>query len=231
MPLLLLLLPRLLPVIVAAALAIGFGRQIGWDTLARNQDVLMQAVAAHPAVAPALFLLTYVVTAALSLPNASVLTVAGGLLFGTVFGGVLTVVGATLGASLLLLVARSALGVFIQGRLGVAAAPVLRRLRRDGFSYLLALRLVPLAPFWAVNLSAAVVGMRLRAFVPATVLGISPGSFVLSSIGSSVGGILAQGRTPDLSMLFAPRIVLPLLALAALCLLPPLLRRRSTLHA
>jgi uncharacterized membrane protein YdjX (TVP38/TMEM64 family) len=103
---------------------------------------------------------------------------------------------------------------------------VQERLARDGFLYLLALRLVPLVPFWIVNLAAAVAGIRLAVFIPATLIGIVPASFILSSIGSGVGGILAEGRTPDLSVLFGPRILLPLLGLAALSLLPILLRRR-----
>ncbi len=90
---------------------------------------------------------------------------------------------------------------------------------------------MPLFPFWVVNLAAAVGGIRLVAFVPATALGIIPASFVLSSIGSGVGGILAAGRTPDLSVLFAPRIILPLVGLAFLSLLPVLWRRRPGAHA
>ena len=110
-------------------------------------------------------------------------------------------------------------------------AQVQARLARDGFSYLLALRLVPLFPFWIVNLAAAVAGIRLAVFVPATFVGITPASFVLSSIGAGVGTVLAEGRTPDLSVLFAPRILLPLLGLAVLSLLPALLRRRPGAHA
>jgi uncharacterized membrane protein YdjX (TVP38/TMEM64 family) len=131
----------------------------------------------------------------------------------------------------LLLAARSVLGDLLTRRGGRIVDAMRERLQRDGFSYLLALRLIPLFPFWAVNLAASVGGMRLRAFVPATVLGIIPASYIMSSIGSGVGTILAAGGTPDLSALFAPRIVLPLLALALLSLLPPLLRRRPAFHA
>jgi uncharacterized membrane protein YdjX (TVP38/TMEM64 family) len=217
-----------LAVVAAARL---WGPHIGWDTLARHQDSLMAWVTANPFSAAGLYLLAYILTAALSLPNASVLTVAGGLLFGTVAGCALTVVGATAGASLLLLVARSALGDVLVRRAGDAVAAVRERLQRDGFLYLLALRLVPLVPFWVVNLAAAVCGVRLRSFVPATALGIIPASFVLSSIGSGVGGVLAAGRTPDLSVLFAPHILLPLFGLAGLSLLPVLWRLRSGAHA
>jgi uncharacterized membrane protein YdjX (TVP38/TMEM64 family) len=220
----------LLPFAVAATLAIGFGNQVGWDSLAGNQQALLRAVTLHPVASAALFLLSYILVAALSLPHASVLTIAGGLLFGTVPGCILTVAGATIGASLLLLAARSALGDLLTRRGGPIVETVRERLGRDGFRYLLALRLISLFPFWAVNLAAAVGAMRLRAFVPATVLGIIPASLVLSSVGSGVGDILAAGRTPDLSVLLAPRIMLPLVCLALLLLLPPLLRRHAASH-
>ena len=90
---------------------------------------------------------------------------------------------------------------------------------------------MPLVPFWIVNLAAAVAGIRVAVFFPATLLGIAPASFVFSSIGSGVGGILAAGGTPDLSVLFSPRILLPLLGLAALSLLPVVFRRRKGAHA
>nr|WP_294552441.1 VTT domain-containing protein [uncultured Rhodopila sp.] len=203
------------------------GLGIGWEALARHQDMLIARVAAHPAEAAALYVAAYVVTAALSLPHAAIMTVAGGLLFGAIAGCALTVAGATIGATILLLAIRSALGKTLERHRERIPAQLQARLARDGFSYLLALRLVPLVPFWIVNLAAAFAEIRLAVFVPATLLGIVPASFILSSIGAGVGGILAQGGTPDLSVLFGPRILLPLLGLAALSLLPVLLRRRA----
>ena len=117
-------------------------------------------MAAHPVGAPLAYVLAYVLTAALSLPQGALLTVTGGLLFGSVFGCALTVAGATIGASLLLLAARTALGDVLARRGGRVVEAVRGGLERDGFSYLLALRLVPLFPFWAVNLAAAIGGMR-----------------------------------------------------------------------
>ena len=225
---------RLLPLLVLVVLAVaGFVllRGIGWESLARHQGVLLEWVQAHPVGSAGLYLLAYILTAALSLPQAALLTVAGGLLFGTVAGGILTVTGATIGASILLVVVRSAFGQILERNRHRIPAPVQDRLTRDGFSYLLALRLVPLFPFWLVNLAAAVAGIRLMVFFPATLLGIAPASFVLSSIGAGVGSILAEGRTPDLSVLFSPRVLLPLAGLAVLSLVPVLLRRRSGSHA
>jgi len=219
---------RFLPLLVLVLLATaGFVllRGVGWDSLARHQSMLTDWVSTHPIASAALFLLAYILTAALSLPQAALLTVAGGLLFGTVLGCALTVTGATIGASILLVVVRSAFAQTLDRHRDRIPSQVQTRLARDGFSYLLALRLVPLVPFWIVNLAAAVAGIRLAVFFPATLLGIAPASFVLSSIGAGVGTILAEGRTPDLSVLFSARILLPLLGLAVLSLLPALLRR------
>jgi uncharacterized membrane protein YdjX (TVP38/TMEM64 family) len=191
----------------------------------------MAWVSMNPVGSAALFVIVYILTAALSLPQAALLTVAGGLLFGTVLGGVLTVIGATIGASILLIVVHSAFAQTLSRRRHRIPKRVQTRLERDGFSYLLALRLVPLFPFWIVNLAASVAGIRLAVFVPATAIGIAPASFVLSSIGAGVGSILAEGRTPDLAVLLSPRILLPLIGLAVLSLLPALLRRRPGARA
>jgi uncharacterized membrane protein YdjX (TVP38/TMEM64 family) len=201
------------------------GPQVSWATLARHQDALRHFVAAHPLVAPLLYLLAYVLTAALMQPQAVLLTVLGGLLFGPVFGAALTVVGATSGASILLVVARSALGDVLTQRGGRVVAAARAELQQDGFAILLVLRLVPLFPFWAINLAAAVAGMRLAVFLPATALGIAPACFIYSSIGAGLGDLLAAGRTSEFSEVFEPRVLLPLLGLAALSLLSVVWRR------
>ncbi len=102
---------------------------------------------------------------------------------------------------------------------------VRQSLHRDGFSYLLAIRLVPAFPFWLVNLAAALSGMRLLSYGAATVIGIIPATFVFASIGDGLSGVLAAGGKPDLTMIFSPRILGPLIAMAALSLLPVAWRR------
>ena len=224
---------RFLPLVILLVLAIaGFEavRSVGWEGLGRHQADLQAWVTVHPFESAAVYLLTYTAAVAVSLPNAGLLTIAGGLLFGKFVGCALTVSGATLGATILLLIVRSAFGQTLDRQRERIPESVRRRLATDGFSYLLALRLVPLFPFWLVNLAAAVVGMRLAVYVPATLIGIAPTSFILSAIGAGVGSILAAGQTPDLSVLFSARILLPLAGLAVLSLLPAVFRRNSA-HA
>lgn len=226
---------RLWPVLavvaaIALAYALGLQHYLSFGFLGAQQQALHGFAASRPALAVAGYVLVYAGAVALSLPGAVVLTLAGGLLFGTALGALCAVVGATAGATLLFLAARSALGGWLTGR----ATPFMDRVRpgleRDGFSYLLALRLLPLFPFWLVNLAAALVGMRLGAFALATVLGIIPGTVVFASVGAGIGSVLAAGHTPDLSIIFRPAVILPLVGLAALSLLPVGWRRWKAAH-
>jgi uncharacterized membrane protein YdjX (TVP38/TMEM64 family) len=205
---------------LVALLALGLGHELSWASLARHQAELLAVVALHPVEAGGAFIVIYAVLVACSFPESALVTVAGGLLFGTLLGGAMAVIGASIGAVLLFLAARTAFADVVAAR----AAPFMARIRpgleRDGFLYLLALRLVPLFPFWLLNLAAAACGMRLVPFTLATLIGIIPGTLVYSAIGAGLGDVLAGGGTPNLAVVFSPRVLLPLLGLASLTLLP-----------
>lgn len=210
---------------LALAYALGWHRALSWAALAEQRGALQALVAERPLAMALGYVALYAACVAVSIPGAVVITVSGGLLFGQWGGAALAVVGATIGAMLVFLAARSALGPLLATR----AAPLLERLRpgleRDGFSYLLAIRLVPVVPFWVVNLAPALLGMRLAPFAAATLLGIIPGTAVFASIGAGIGHVLDAGGTPDLGIILSPPVLLPLLALAALALLPSLWKR------
>jgi uncharacterized membrane protein YdjX (TVP38/TMEM64 family) len=208
-----------------AVWASDLSQQISWAGLARNQAAFTAWVASHPITAPALYMLIYAASVLLSLPESAVITVAGGLLFGTVIGGVLAILGSSTGATILFLAVRHHLANAIASRRGRFLDAVRLSLQRDGFSYLLAIRLVPAFPFWLVNLAAGLSGMRLLPYAAATVIGIMPATFVFASIGAGVGDVLAAGGRPDLALIFSPRILGPLIGLAALSLLPVAWRR------
>ena len=142
-----------------------------WRTI---RAMLKAWVADHPVGSAALYLAAYIATVALSLPQAALLTVSGGFLFGVVLGCTLTVIGATIGATILVVVIRSAFAQTLDRHRHRIPQQVQTRLAHDGFSYLLAIRLVPLFPFWIVNLAGIVGGIRLAVFIPATLLGIIP---------------------------------------------------------
>jgi uncharacterized membrane protein YdjX (TVP38/TMEM64 family) len=209
----------------AAAWTSGLTQQMSWATLARNQALLVAWVASHPVMAPSLYTLIYAGTVLILLPESAVLTVAGGLLFGTLSGGVLAILGSSTGAVALFIAIRHHLADAVAARRGRFADAVRLSLQRDGFSYLLAIRLVPAFPFWLVNLAAALSGMRLLPYAAATVLGIMPATFIFASIGAGLGSVLSAGGSPDLAVIFSPHILGPLIGLAALSLLPVAWRR------
>lgn len=221
---------RLLPLgLVALALALvlasGVHEALSFESLRRHRGALLDLVAARPVAAALLYVLLYALAVALSVPGALILTLAGGFLFGTVPATALVVVGATLGAVLLFLVARTALGGTLRARAGPWLARMAEGFNRDAFSYLLVLRLVPVFPFWLVNLVPALLGVRLSTFALATAIGIVPGSLVYASVGAGLGAVFDRGGEPDLGLILEPRVLLPLLGLAALALVPVAWRR------
>jgi uncharacterized membrane protein YdjX (TVP38/TMEM64 family) len=210
---------------LAAVFAFGLERYLSLDSLRQHRRWLVVEVDAHPAEAALLFFAVYVATTALSLPGAAVLTIAGGWLFGTLWGSVVVLAAATLGASLVFLAARTAIGDLLRRKAG----PFLKRMetgfRENAFNYLLVLRLIPLFPFWLVNLVPAFLGMRLAPFVLATLIGIAPATFVYATLGDGLGELFDSGAAPDLGLLFKPKLLLPVLGLALLALAPVLYRR------
>ncbi|MGH6925200.1 MAG: TVP38/TMEM64 family protein [Propylenella sp.] len=204
-------------VAVAAALAVGYalGLQdyLSLSALRQYQGSLAAFVEANPVAAPLAYLLVYVVAVTVSFPGASFLTIAGGFLFGAFLGTGLAVVAATIGATLIFLIARTSLGELLAQRAGPRVQRLRRGFQEEGFSYLLFLRLVPLFPFWLVNLAAALFGMRVLPYVAATAIGIVPATFVFSYFGQGLGSALESEGSPASLELFAALALLGVLAL------------------
>jgi uncharacterized membrane protein YdjX (TVP38/TMEM64 family) len=223
---------RVLPlVLLLAALvalwATGLAGQLNWANFYHSRSWLDGWISHHPVSAPVLYAALYAATTALSVPEGAVLTAVGGLLFGVALGGAMAVIGATIGALVLFVAARSAFAPMMAARGGNRLTRIRAELHRNGFSYLLAIRLIPILPFWLVNLAAALAGMRLLPFAVATLIGIIPGTFVYAWVGAGVGNVLTTGRRPDFAAIFSPQILGPLVALGLLALLPVLWRGRK----
>ncbi len=216
--------------LLAAIVATGLQHHLSWTALAAHEAALRRLVATAPAAAAAAYVAAYAAAVTLSLPAGALFTVSGGLLFGTLLGGALAVTGASIGAILLFLAARSALAPLLAARAGPFLERVRPGLQRDGFSYLLALRLIPAVPFWLANLAPALVGFPLASFAAATIIGIMPAAFVFASLGAGVDTVLAAGGQPDLALIWSAPVLLPLLGLAALSLLPVAWRHWRTRH-
>lgn len=221
---------RLLPVAILLAglatfLLLGLERYVSFEMLARHKATLTAWVAAHRVLAGLAFVLAYALMVAFSLPVAVVATPVGGFLFGTWAGAGLSVVAATLGSVAVFLAARYAFRDLFRARAGATLARLEEGFRNNDFSYLLFLRLVPVFPFWLINIVPALLGMQLKRYVLATLLGIVPASIVYAGVGSGLGALLKRGEQPDLGIIFEWHILLPLLGLAALALLPVVVAR------
>lgn len=183
------------------------------------------ALAARSILTPVAYMAFYTAAVACAFPGGIALSMAAGLLFGTVLGGTYAVFAITAGAVLLFLAGRSTLRPILERRAGRFFRKVAPTLEQNGFSYLLAVRLIPFTPFWLVNLSAALTGISLPAYALATFIGIAPITFVLASAGVGIGDTLEAGGQPGVTTLLRPSILIPLLVLAAMSLAPVAFRR------
>jgi uncharacterized membrane protein YdjX (TVP38/TMEM64 family) len=221
----LLLLPALILLGVGAVFVFHLDRYLTFQALAANRAWLLKEVADNLLVALLSFGAVYIVATALSLPGATILTMTAGFLFGPILGAAIAVVSATLGATLVFVIARTSLGEVFRHRSEGALAKLKDGFAKGAFNYLLFLRLVPLFPFWLVNLVAAFLDVRLRTFVLGTAIGIIPGAAVFSYVGGGLGAVLDSGKAPDARIILSPEILVPLLALAFLSLVPIAYRR------
>lgn len=193
---------------------------LSFEALAENRAWLAAQVVSLGYAAPLIFLAVYAVATALSLPTGLLLSTLGGFLFGTFFGGFLNVVGATLGATAIFFAAKTVLGDALRERAGPSVQKFEAGFRENELSYMLVLRLVPVFPFWLVNLAPAFLGVRATTYVIGTFLGIVPGALVFASVGTGLGAVLASGGTPDGSVILQPEVIGPIAALVILSLLP-----------
>ncbi|MGE0565297.1 MAG: TVP38/TMEM64 family protein [Pseudolabrys sp.] len=177
-------------VLIAAAYAAGLHKQLTLETLVRHRAAIDTFINGHYIAALALFTGLYLVVVALSIPVSLFLTISSGILFGVVVGSAASIVGAAAGATIVFLVAKTAAGDLLARRAGPALEKLADGFRADAFSYLLFLRLVPLFPFWLVNLAPALFGVKLRTFVTATVIGILPGAAAFAFVGAGLDSVI-----------------------------------------
>ena len=222
-----------LPAILALGLGIfflsGAYELVTWQAVGVHYANLSGFVEAHLWLSYLIFMLGYTVVVAFSLPIALPLTLTGGALLGWP-AVILVICGATAGAGVVFIAARS----FFADLLGARAGPFMTKLEagfsRNSFSYMLSLRLIPAAPFWVVNIVPALTSMPLGTFLLATFIGVTPGTAVFISVGRGFDNILAAGQIPDLAVLTSVPIIIPLVGLGVLALLPVVVRRLTDVH-
>lgn len=230
------ILPLVAIVVLAGAAYIAGGGGVSLESLVRHRAAIDDFVASHQMLAIFVYVGIYITVVAVSLPGAALLTITGGFLFGIAVGASAAVISATVGATLIFLVARTALGEPLLRRAGPRATQLARGFREDAFSYLLFLRLVPAFPFFLVNLVPAFAGVRLGPFVAATAIGIIPGAIVFALAGAGLDSIIAAQKNSydqciaakgaDCRLVFepadvlTPQLIAALVALGLLALMP-----------
>ena len=218
----------ILLVAVIGVFASGATQYLNLEALQANETALRTFVSQQLPLALLTFTIVYALATAVSLPGAIILTLAGGYLFGTWIGGVATVLGATTGAILVFYAVKTSLGQALRDKAeasGGRLKSVIDGVQAGAFGYILTLRLIPLAPFWLVNVAAALAHAPLRAYALATFIGIMPATFIYSGIGAGIGELLARGETPDLGVIFSPVVLGPLVALGLLTLATTVFQR------
>ncbi len=190
------------------------GRYLTLESLKANRQTLLQYYAAHRAATVAGFMALYILQTALSLPGAAILSLAAGAIFGSLAGTCYAVIAATVGATLAFVVTRYLLRDLVLGKFGPKLEGLNRELEARGFNYLLFLRLVPLFPFFLINLAAGLTRLPLRVFVPGTLIGIIPGGFVFVNAGASLATI------DSLSDVASPRVLGSFALLGLFALVP-----------
>ena len=201
-------------------LALGGEHYLTLETLRAHHEELRHFVEANELLAALSFMLAYAVMTAFSLPGGVIMTVVGGTLFGPYLAAIIVVIGATIGATVIFLAARSSLGAYLHTKAGPFLGKMEAGFRENAMSYLLVLRLVPLFPFWLVNLVPAFLGVSLRTYVIGTFFGIIPGTVVYAFVGGGIGDFLAESQKPELDAIFRLSILLPLIGLSLLALIP-----------
>ena len=215
----------LLVVALVAVWASGLTHDLSLHMLRTRREMLEAAVHAHPLLALGAYVVVYILVVALSLPAALVMTLTGGLLFGAWVGGLAAAVSCTLGAAIIFLICRTAIGDVLRRRAGPTAARIEEGVRRDAFSYIITLRLIPVMPFWLANLALGFIDIPLGVFVAASFIGILPVSLVYAGLGANLNLLFARHERPDLHLVMRPEVLLPLIGLALLALAPVLARR------
>lgn len=207
------------------ALAIGaffyfdLKQYLSLDALKANRDSLLAYTDTHYTTAVAAFILLYCVQTAFSLPGAAIFTLAGGFLFGSFVGTLYVNIAATAGATLAFLAARYLLRDWVERKFGDRLGPIQEGFAKNAFSYLITLRLVPIFPFFLVNLVPGLTRIKVGTYGLATAVGIIPGSFVYANAGRQLGTINSLGE------IASPRVLGAFALLGLLALVPILYRR------
>ena len=212
----------LLTGVIIAFFYFDLDRHLSLETLKAHRDSLLTFTEAHYASAVALFIGAYTLITGLSLPGAAIMTLAGGFLFGSVLGTLYVNLGATTGATLAFLASRYLLRDWVERQFSQQLDTFQRGFAENAFHYLLTLRLIPIFPFFLVNLLSGLTRVGIATYIAATTIGIIPGSFVYAYAGRELGTL------NSIAEIATPRVLLAFTLLGLLALVPVIYHKLSS---
>lgn len=219
--------------VILCGLALGYyyglHEFLTFEALIEHRDALKAYVMDNIVIACLVYLLAYTAAVAFSFPAASLLTILGGFLFGWFLGGTLTAFAATIGASIIFLAARTAMGDFLKKMAGPGVARLADSFEENAFGFLLVLRLAPVFPFFVINIAPALFNVPLRVYVAATFLGILPGTYAYAYLGQGLDSVILSakeaGRDISLSDLVTTELTIAFAALAVVAAIPFVIKK------
>ncbi|MFP4520412.1 MAG: TVP38/TMEM64 family protein [Oceanicaulis sp.] len=220
---------RLLPLaVLAAGLALFFALG-GQQYLNANAAMAMlrdftSFVEANLWLAALAYLIFYALAVAISVPGAIWFTLGAGFLFGPWLGAGIAVLGATIGATILFLAARYAFAGWVREKFPGYVKRLQDGFSQDAFTYVMILRLIPVFPFFVINLATALLNVPLRAFVLASLIGMAPGAYVYAAVGGKLSNVVEEG-VPSFTELLDLELILALVVFAALAVFPAIYKR------
>jgi uncharacterized membrane protein YdjX (TVP38/TMEM64 family) len=240
--------PAVLVALLGLGYSMGLQQYFTLSSIAENRAALAAYTSDHHALALVVFMAVYTLAVAVSFPGASILTILAGLLFGWLAGGIAAIIAATIGATIVFQIAKSSFGDILAKKAGPFLGRISAGFADDAFSYLLFLRLVPVFPFWLVNIAPALANVKLRTFIVTTLVGIIPGTFAFSFVGVGLDSIISaqqQAHTAciaqkaaiecpyefSLSSVITPQLLLAFAALGVVSLIPVALKKWKARNA
>ncbi|MCH9613176.1 MAG: hypothetical protein SP1CHLAM54_01730 [Chlamydiia bacterium] len=211
--------------LMIVAYSTGITDLLSFKTLKEHRDILQEFVNNHYVTSLILYTLIYFVATSLSLPGAAILTIFGGFLIPVPWSTICVIIGATAGATVIFMAARTALGDMLKARSGKMLQKMEKGFKEHAVSYLFFLRLVPLFPFWVVNLAPAFFGVRLKHYVWTTFFGIMPGCYIYTQAGAGLSEVFNSGEAFTIENILNWKMRIALILLAVFALIPVIYRR------
>ncbi len=209
----------IMAVVITVFIVNGWHELLSLETLQTQREVLTSFVSENLIVAIIAYIAIYAFATLFMVPGALWITISGGFLFGLAGGSILTVVGATLGASALFFAAKTSLGSVLQDKAGPFVKKMEAGFKEDALSYMFALRFLPIVPFPVANIAPAILGAKYSQYAITTALGIIPGVIAYTWIGAGLGATFDAGETPDFAGV-AKNLLPALIALGIVSLIP-----------